>query len=181
MSNYCCVWGRSTQTSGYGPLKWTNCQLPCITISQNVLWAIQRKGTVHIEYSCFCIGYNRLERNRAMIPNIIMNKLSHCTVCCELRWPPLCWCSSSCVPLALAHFVVTSELAVTSYKAFVISVSSSSNIFRISKAHSKQRRVLASELWHFQSGSAYLHCTLTLIYIFWIQQCDETTTNTHRQ
>lgn len=158
MSNYCCVWGCSTQTSGYGPLKWTNCQLPCITISQYVLRAIQRKGTVHIEYSCFCIGYNRLERTRAMIPNIIMNKLSHCTVCCELRWPPLCWCSSSCVPLALAHFAVTSELAVTSYKAFVISVSSSSNIFRISKAHSKRDVFLPLNCDTFKVVLLYIVC-----------------------
>lgn len=56
----------STQAPGYGPLQWADCQLPWITISQRVLWAIRRRGAFHIEYSCCFTGYNRLENSQAM-------------------------------------------------------------------------------------------------------------------
>ncbi|KAK2910740.1 hypothetical protein Q8A73_008455 [Channa argus] len=37
----------STRAPGYGPLQWADCQLPWITISQRVLWAIRKRGAFH--------------------------------------------------------------------------------------------------------------------------------------
>ena len=56
----------SIQASGYSPLQWADCQLPWITISERVLWAIWRRAVVHIEYSSCFTGHNRLANSQTM-------------------------------------------------------------------------------------------------------------------
>lgn len=56
----------STQAPGYGPLQWADCQLLWITISQQVIRAIRRRGAFHTEYSCCFTGCYKPENSQAM-------------------------------------------------------------------------------------------------------------------
>lgn len=65
----------STQAPSYGPLQWADCQLPWITISRRVLWAIRSRGAftlnIHVVLELIT-GWRSL---RQCVSDIIMNSL----------------------------------------------------------------------------------------------------------